>query len=115
MISRIMPESGKEREIIGGLLEDAAAAFNRGAIGKAKALYSGILRRQPDDPAALRCLAELEINGGDPAAALALFQRASAVSTLDARLCYGMATALRLMGNAKGFRLALEAALRINV
>ncbi len=110
-----MPESGKEREIIGGLLEDAAAAFERGAVDKAKALYAGILRLHPDETDALKRLAEIELNGGDPAFALELFQRASAVSTVDAGLCYGMATALRLMGDAKGFRLALEAALRINV
>jgi tetratricopeptide (TPR) repeat protein len=115
MISRIMPESGKEREIIGGLLEDAAAAFERGAVAKAKALYSGILRLQPDDTTALRRLAEIEINGGDPRYALDLFQRASAAATLDASLCHGIATALRLMGDTNGFRLALNAALRINV
>lgn len=110
-----MPESGKEREIIGGLLEDAAAALDRGAVDKAKALYGGILRLHPDETAALKRLAEIELNGGDPAFALQLFQRAGATSTVDAGLCYGMATALRLMGDAKGFRLALEAALRINV
>jgi len=115
MISRIMPESGKEREIIGGLLEDAADAFERGAVEKAKALYGGILRLHPDEPSALKRLAEIELNGGDPAFALELLQRASTTSTVDAGLCYGMATALRLMGDAKGFRLALEAALRINV
>ncbi|MGE3333860.1 MAG: tetratricopeptide repeat protein [Rhodospirillaceae bacterium] len=110
-----MPHSGKEREIIGGLLEDAAAAFDRGAIDKAKALYAGILRLHPDEVSALKRLAELELNAGDPTFALELFQRASAASTVDAGLCYGMATALRLMGDAKAFRLALEAALRINV
>lgn len=115
MISRIMPESGKEREIIGGLLEDAAAAFERGAVAKAKTLYSGILRLQPNETTALRRLAEIELNGGDPRYALDLFQQASAVATLDASLCHGIATALRLMGDTNGFRLALNAALRINV
>ncbi|MGE3474607.1 MAG: tetratricopeptide repeat protein [Rhodospirillaceae bacterium] len=110
-----MPESGKEREIIGGLLEDAAQAYERGAVVRAKAIYSGILRLHPDEADALKRLAEIELNGGDTALALALFQRAGAVSTVDAGLCYGIATALRLMGDAKGFRLALEAALRINV
>jgi tetratricopeptide (TPR) repeat protein len=114
MISRIMPDSGKEREIIGGLLEDAADAFNRGALGKARALYSGILRLNPDDATALRRLAEIEINGGDPGVAVELLQRAGANSTLDAGLCHSVATALRLMGDVKGFRLALDAALRIN-
>jgi Flp pilus assembly protein TadD len=114
MISRIMPDSGKEREIIGGLLEDAAAAIDRGAVEKAKALYGGILRLHPDEPSALKRLAEIELNGGDPAFALELFQRARTTSTVDAGLCYGMATALRLIGDAKGFRLALDAALRIN-
>ena len=60
-----MPESGKEREIIGGLLEDAAAAFDRGGIAKAKALYSGILRLNPNDSTALRRLAAIEINAGE--------------------------------------------------
>ncbi|MGE4064731.1 MAG: tetratricopeptide repeat protein [Rhodospirillaceae bacterium] len=109
-----MPDSGKEREIIGGLLDDAAAAFDRGAVGKARALLSGILRLHPDDATALRRLAEIEINGGDPQVALALFKRAGD-TTLDAGLCHGIATALRLMGDGKGFRLALDAALRINV
>lgn len=110
-----MPDSGKEREIIGGLLEDAAAAFERGAIDKAKALYSGILRLHPDETVALKRLGEMELNGGDPAFALELYQRLSTSAHVDADVCYGMATALRLMGDEKGFRLALEAALRINV
>lgn len=109
-----MPESGKESEIIGGLLEDAAAAFDRGGIAKAKALYSGILRLNPADPTALRRLAEIEINAGDPQRALELLQRAAAATTVDASLCHGIATALRLTGDAKGFRLALQAALRVD-
>lgn len=109
-----MPDSGKEREIIGGLLQDAADAFDRGAVGKARTLLTGILRLDPDDATALRRLAEIEINGGDPQVALELLQRASAKVTLDAGLCHSMATALRLMGDVAGFRLALRAALRIN-
>lgn len=109
-----MPDSGKEREIVEGLVQDAAAAIDRGAIVKAKALYNGILRLRPDHAVALRGLAEMELNGGDPAIAVELLQRASAAASLDAGLCYGIATALRLMGDANGFRLALQAALRIN-
>ncbi len=109
-----MPDSGKEREIIGGLLEDAAAAFESGAVPKAKALYNGILRFHPEQPDALRRLAEIEINGGDPSVALELLQRGRAVAAIDAGVCYGIATALRLMGEDKGFRLALNAALRID-
>lgn len=108
-----MPDSGKEREIIGGLLQDAAAAFDRGALGKARALLSGILRLDPDDSAALRRLAEIEMNTGNPATALSLLQRA-ANSGVDAGLCHSIATALRLTGDTEGFRLALDAALRIN-
>ena len=109
-----MPESGKEREIIGGLLEDAAAAFDRGGIAKAKALYSGILRLNPNDPTALRRLAAIEINAGEAQSALELLQRVSTAATIDATLCHEIATALRLSGDTKGFRLALEAALRID-
>lgn len=109
-----MPESGKEREIIGGLLEDAAAAFDRGGIAKAKALYSGILRLNPNDPTALRRLAAIDINAGEAHSALELLQRASTAATVDASLCHEIATALRLSGDTKGFRLALEAALRID-
>lgn len=109
-----MPDSGKEREIIDGLVEDAAAAEGRGAIDKAKALYGGILRLQPDHTTALRRLGDMEMNDGDPQVALNLFQRATATGAVDAGLCYGIATALRLMGDRKGFHLALRAALRIN-
>lgn len=108
-----MPDSGKEREIIGGLLEDAAAAFDSGAVAKAKALYNGILRFHPDHPDALRRLAEMEINGGDPNIALDLLQRAAAAASIDAGICYGIATALRLKGEEKASQLALDAALRI--
>jgi len=109
-----MPDLGHEREIIDGLLEDAAAALERGAMAKAKALYRGILAQHPNHPVALKQLAALEVNDGDPALAVDLFRRAGGKDNLTAELCHGMATALRLLGDMKAFRLALDAALRID-
>lgn len=109
-----MPNMPDEREIIDGLLEDAEAAIGRGATGKALALYQGILRLAPRHVGALRQLAAMEINGGDPVMAMELFERARQIEPLDPDLCHGLATALRLMGHSKEARLALKAALKID-
>lgn len=109
-----MPHLDSERDIIEGLLADAADALERGVIGKAKALYYGILAHQPRHAVALKRLAGLALNEGDPATALNYFERARAGGTQDADLCHGVASALRVMGDNKGFRLALQAALQID-
>ncbi len=109
-----MPNMSDEREIIDGLLSDAEAALARGGVSKAQALYHGILRLAPGDSGALRQLAAIEINGGDPAVALELFEQARQNDPLDADLCHGIATALRLQGRAAECELALKAARRID-
>ncbi len=103
-----------EGEIIEGLMSDAEAALVRGAAGKAATLYHGILRLAPGHSGALRQMGAIEVNGGDPATALEFFERARQIDPLDADLCHGIATALRLMGREAGAELALKAALRID-
>ncbi len=109
-----MPNMSDEREIIDGLLKDAEDALNRGALGKASSLYQGILRIEPNHIGALRQLAAMEVNRGDPAVALEFFERARQLKTDDADLCHGIATALRLMGRDSDSNVALLAALRID-
>ncbi|MBY0509773.1 MAG: tetratricopeptide repeat protein, partial [Rhodospirillaceae bacterium] len=109
-----MPNMRDEGEIIDGLMGDADDALSRGSVGKATALYHGILRLAPDHTGALRQLAAIEVNGGDPATALDLFERARRLAPLDADLCHGIATALRLMGNGADAEMALRAALKID-
>ncbi len=103
-----------EGEIIDGLLGDAEAALARGSIGKATALYNGILRFMPEHTVALRQLAAIEVNNGEPAAALEYFERARQVQPPDADIYHGIATALRLMGHNAEAELALKTALRID-
>ena len=103
-----------EGEIIEGLLRDAEEALVRGSVGKATALYHGILRLVPDHTGALRQLAAIEVNVGDPASALELFERARQKEPLDADLCHGIATALRLMGRGTEAEMAVKAALKID-
>lgn len=93
---------------------DADAALGRGAVSKAKALYHGILRLAPGHSGALRQLAAIEVNGGDPAVALELFEQARKSEPLDADLCHGIATALRLQGRTAECELALRAARRVD-
>jgi len=109
-----MPNMSDEREIIDGILRDAEAALARGAAGKASILYRGVLSQHPGHSGALRQLAAIEINGGDPAKALEFFEQARQSNPLDADLCHGIATALRLMGRTKDAELALKAALKID-
>jgi len=109
-----MPSMSDEREIIDGLMSDAEEALARASLNKAQALYHGILRLAPDHAGALRQLAAIEVNGGDPALALEFFERARQVEPLDADLCHGIATALRLMGREADADLALNAALKIH-
>jgi cytochrome c-type biogenesis protein CcmH/NrfG len=109
-----MPNLSDEREIIDGLFQDAEDALGRGALGKASSLYQGILRSAPDHVGALRQLAALEANLGDPAIALTLFERAQELNPGDADLCHGIATALRLMGQDSDSNMALIAALRVH-
>jgi tetratricopeptide (TPR) repeat protein len=109
-----MPNMSDEGEIIEGLLKDAEEALTRGVVGKASTLYHGILRLSPNHTGALRQLAAIEINGGDPAKALEIFERARQIEPLDADLCHGIATALRLMGRPADSELALKAALKID-
>lgn len=103
-----------EREIIDGLFQDAEDALDRGALGKASSLYQGILHSEPDHVGALRQLAAMEVNGGDPALALTLFERARELNPDNADLCHGIATALRLMSRDSDSNMALIAALRID-
>ncbi len=107
-----MPDMSDEREILEGLFSDAEAALERGAIHKASALCHGILRLAPDHAGALRQLAAIEINGGDPNVALEFFERARQLAPADPDLCHGIATALRLMGRPAESELALSAALK---
>jgi Flp pilus assembly protein TadD len=107
------PNMDDERKLIDGLFSDADAALERGAVGKASALYHGILRLNPEHVDSLRQLAAIEVNGGAPEAALQLFERARQIAPPDADLCHGIATALRLTGRAAESELALKAALRI--
>jgi tetratricopeptide (TPR) repeat protein len=107
-----MPNMSDEREIIDGLFSDAEAALLRGANGKAATLYHGILRFEPAHVGALRQLAAIEINTGDPAVALEFLERARQAAPMDADLCQGIATALRLMGRTADAELALRAALK---
>jgi len=109
-----MPSMSDEREIIDGLMNDAEEALVRGRLGKAQALYHGILRLAPDHAGALRQLAAIELNGGDPALALEFFEQARQIEPLDADLCHGIATALRLMRREGDAELALNAALKID-
>src|SRR5438552_3875492 len=96
-----MPDMMDEGEIIDGLMRDADEALARGSIGKAAALYHGILRLASDHAGALRQLAAIEVNGGNPAVALELFMRARQVEPMDVDLYHGIATALRLMERPK--------------
>ena len=115
MISGInMPSMSDEREIIDGLLQDAENALSRGAFGKASSLYRGILGIEPSHISALRQLAAMEVNQGDPAVALEFFERARQLKTDDPDLCHGIATALRLMGRHSDSNMALIATLRID-
>lgn len=109
-----MPHMTDEGEIIEGLLQDAEAALTRGSIGKARTLYHGILRLVPNHDGALRQLAAIAINAGDPMGALEFFERARNAAPLDADLCHGIATALRLTARAAESELALKAALKID-
>ena len=109
-----MPNMCDEREIIDGLLRDAENALSRGALGKASSLYQGILRIEPDHVGALRQLGAMEANGGNPATALELFERARQLKPDDADICHAIATALRLMGRDAESNVALLAALRID-
>ena len=68
-----MPKNSHEGEIIAGLLTDAEGAIAQGALAKASAVYRGILTLDPDHVVALRQLAALAIEFGDPRAAAELF------------------------------------------
>jgi len=109
-----MPHMADEGEIIDGLLRDAEEALARGSVDKATTLYHGILRLAPSHTGALRQLAAIEINSGDPATALEFFERARQAAPLDADLCHGIATALRLMGRGADAELALNAAIKLD-
>jgi tetratricopeptide (TPR) repeat protein len=109
-----MPNMMDEGEIIDGLMTDADAALARGSIGKAGTLYHGILRLAPNHAGALRQLAAIEVNGGNPAVALELFMRARQVEPMDVDLYHGIATALRLMDRAKESEVALTTALKLD-
>ncbi len=109
-----MPNMSAEREIIDGLMQDAEAALTRGAVDKARTLYGGILANDPQNAAALRQLGAIEVNGGDPARALDLFQAAREIGPFDPDLCHAIATALRLMGRPGLALSALDAALNMN-
>ena len=109
-----MPNMTAEREIIDGLLEDAEVALGRGATEKARALYKGILAVDLRNVTALRQLGAIDVNGGDPARALDLFQAARDIGPVDADLCHAIATALRLLGRPGLAWSALSAALEID-
>lgn len=109
-----MPNMTAEREIIDGLMSDAEAALARGATDKARALYKGILANDPRNMTALRQLGAIEVNGGEPARALDLFQAAREIGPIDADLCHAIATALRLIGRPGLAWSALTAALEID-
>ena len=109
-----MPNMTTEREIIDGLVADAEAALSRGATDKARALYKGILANDPRNAAALRHLGAIEVNAGEPARALELFQAAREIGPVDADLCHAIATALRLIGRPGLAWSALDAALEID-
>ena len=111
---RTMPNMTSEREIIDGLMGDAEAALARGGTDKARALYKGILAIDPRNVTALRQLGAIDVNGGEPARALDLFQAARDIGPVDADLCHAIATALRLLGRPGLAWSALSAALEID-
>ncbi len=107
-----MPKNSHEGEIIAGLLTDAEGAIAQGALAKASAVYRGILTLDPDHVVALRQLAALAIEFGDPRAAAELFRHAVAQDPRDPDLYHGVGTALRLLGQEAEALLAYEGALR---
>ncbi len=107
-----MPKNSHEGEIIAGLLSDAEGAIAQGALVKASAVYRGILALDPDHVVALRQLAALAIEFGDPRSAAELFRHAVTQDPRDPDLYHGVGTALRLLGQEEEALLGYEGALR---
>jgi tetratricopeptide (TPR) repeat protein len=75
----------------------ALASLGRGAEAREK--YELALARDPDAAFALRDLAQLDLQGGDPSRAAARLERALALDPADAKARYVLATAHALRGD----------------
>lgn len=99
---------------INQLLNAAYSAHQAGQPGEAVKRFHEILKREPENPAALNSLGIIAINGGDPATAAELHARAAAADPSAGSLWVNLARAQRELGDDEGERASLNRALDLN-
>jgi choline-sulfatase len=96
------------------LLHAAMLAIDDGRTAVARDELEKVLQSNPESPAALTQLGQLELNAGDYGKAASYLQRATALRPGDAGLALNYSQALSEAGDAHGAEQALQTSLKLN-
>jgi len=96
------------------LIQNAAAAFQRGAWNEAAGLCQQVMSQFGEDANALMILGVIRMEGGDPAGAIEYLERARELMPNHIHALVNLGTAYRAVGRLHEARIVLEAALQVD-